>query len=98
MEAATLAIFHLVHDRADHVGPTAAEDATTQEWTDAAGRTAWYLFDFTKSKILDQPEEIHAFIKCQPGTPRRVEMTSAWSGGVAACHAAANSASLSSRP
>jgi len=52
-----------------------AEDATSHEWTDAAGRTAWYLFDFTKSKILDQPEEIHAFIKCQPDTARRVEMT-----------------------
>lgn len=52
-----------------------AEDATSHEWTDAAGRTAWYLFDFTTSKILDQPEEIHAYIKCQPDTPRRVEMT-----------------------
>lgn len=52
-----------------------AEDAATHEWTDAAGRTAWYLFDFTTLKILDQPEEIHACIKCQPETPRRVEMT-----------------------
>jgi superfamily II DNA/RNA helicase len=52
-----------------------AEDATTHEWTDAAGRTAWYLYDFAKSKIHDQPEEIHAFIKCQADTPRRVEMT-----------------------
>lgn len=52
-----------------------AEDATSHEWTDAAGRTAWYLFDFTTLKILDQPEEIHAFIKCQPDTPRHVEMT-----------------------
>jgi superfamily II DNA or RNA helicase len=52
-----------------------AEDVTTHEWTDAAGRTAWYLFDFTKLKILEHPEEIHAFIKCQPDTPRRVEMT-----------------------
>lgn len=52
-----------------------AEDATSHEWTDVAGRTGWYLFDFTTSKILDQPEEIHAFIKCQPDTPRRVEMT-----------------------
>lgn len=52
-----------------------AEDAANHEWTDAAGRTGWYLFDFEKSKILDQPEEIHAYIKCQPDTPRRVEMT-----------------------
>ena len=52
-----------------------AEDATTHEWTDAAGRTGWYLYSFTTSKILDQPEEIHAYIKCSPDTPRRVEMT-----------------------
>ncbi len=52
-----------------------AEDATSHDWTDAAGRTAWYLFDFTTLKILDQPEEIHGFIQCQPETPRRVEMT-----------------------
>ena len=24
---------------------------------------------------MDQPEEIHAYIRCQPDTPRRVEMT-----------------------
>jgi hypothetical protein len=52
-----------------------AEDAASHEWTDAAGRTGWYLYDYTTSKILDQPEEIHAYIKCQPDTPRRVEMT-----------------------
>jgi superfamily II DNA/RNA helicase len=52
-----------------------AEDATTHEWTDAVGRTAWYLFDFGKMKILDQPEEIHAYIQCAPETPRRVDMT-----------------------
>ncbi len=52
-----------------------AEDAASHEWTDGAGRTAWYLYNFATSKILDQPEEIHAWIKCSPETPRRVEMT-----------------------
>ena len=52
-----------------------AEDAASHQWTDAAGRTAWYLYNFSTSKILDQPEEIHAWIKCSPDTPRRVEMT-----------------------
>jgi RHS repeat-associated protein len=52
-----------------------AEDAASHEWTDAAGRTSWYLYNFSTSKILDQPEEIHAWIKCSPETPRRVEMT-----------------------
>jgi superfamily II DNA or RNA helicase len=51
-----------------------AEDVSTHEWTEAAGRTGWYLYDFSKSQILDQPEKIHAYIKCQPDTPRRVEM------------------------
>ena len=52
-----------------------AEDATSHEWTDAAGRTAWYLYDPDTSKILEQPEEIHAFIKCEPDTPRQVKLT-----------------------
>ena len=52
-----------------------AKDVASHEWTDAAGRTAWYLYNFSTSKILDQPEEIHAWIKCSPDTPRRVEMT-----------------------
>ena len=52
-----------------------AQDMASQEWSAAAGRTAWYLFDFTTLKILDQPEEIHAFIHCTPDTPRRVDMT-----------------------
>ena len=52
-----------------------AEDAATHEWTDAAGRTGWYLYNFTTSKIIDQPEEIHAYIKCSPDTPRRIDMT-----------------------
>ena len=52
-----------------------AQDMASQEWSDAAGRTAWYLFDFTTLKILDQPEEIHAYIHCTPETPRRVDMT-----------------------
>lgn len=52
-----------------------AEDPATHEWTEAAGRAAWYLYDFGASRILDQPEEIHAFIRCQPDTPRRVELT-----------------------
>jgi superfamily II DNA/RNA helicase len=52
-----------------------AQDTANQEWNETAGRTAWYLYDFATAKILDQPEEIHGFIDCQPETPRRVEMT-----------------------
>jgi hypothetical protein len=51
-----------------------AQDKATQEWSEIAGRSAWYLFDFTTLKILDQPEEIHAYIRCRPDTPRRLDM------------------------
>ncbi|MEI7733469.1 MAG: helicase-related protein [Verrucomicrobiota bacterium] len=58
-------------------GSAGVSSADAPIWTDAAGRTAWYLYDFATSKILDQPEEIHAYIQCQLDTPRRVEMTAA---------------------
>ena len=33
-----------------------------------------YLYDITTGKILEQPEEIVAFIRSTPETPRRVSM------------------------
>ena len=35
-----------------------------------AGRAAWYLCTLADGKITDQPEEIHASIRCEPDTPR----------------------------
>lgn len=46
------------------------EDRDKKEWTEAAGRAAWYLYTLPDGKILDQPEAIHAFIRCQPDTLR----------------------------
>lgn len=41
-------------------------------WTTEAGKAGWYLYDLGSGKILEQPEEIVAFVRSQPGTPRRV--------------------------
>ena len=47
------------------------EERDTHEWTEAAGRAAWYLCRLTDGKIMDQPEEIDGFIRSTPETPRR---------------------------
>jgi hypothetical protein len=39
-------------------------------WTEAAGRTAWYLFDLAAEKILDDPTAMIDLIRSQPDTPR----------------------------
>jgi superfamily II DNA or RNA helicase len=46
------------------------ENRDTQQWDEASGRSAWYLCLVADGRILDQPEEIHAFIRCEPDTPR----------------------------
>ncbi|KAF0175987.1 MAG: helicase domain-containing protein [Limisphaerales bacterium] len=51
-----------------------AEDQAKKEWTEAAGRAAWYLVSLADGKIRDQPEEIDAFIRCEPDTPRHCTM------------------------
>ena len=43
-------------------------------WTTEAGKAGWYMYDISTSKILEQPEEIVAFIRSTPETPRRVAM------------------------
>lgn len=50
--------------------PAPAPD--TANWSTEAGRAGWYLYDLTSSKILEQPEEIAAFIRSTPETARRV--------------------------
>jgi superfamily II DNA or RNA helicase len=39
-------------------------------WTEVAGRTAWYLYDLTRDRLIEDPTEIHDLIRCQPDTPR----------------------------
>jgi len=40
-------------------------------WTEAAGRTAWYLYDLAADKILDDATAMLALIRCRPETPRQ---------------------------
>lgn len=41
-------------------------------WTTVAGKAAWYLYDLTSGKVLDQAEEIAVYVRSQPSTPRRL--------------------------
>ncbi len=47
------------------------ENRDTKQWDEVSGRSAWYLWAVEGDRILDQPEEIHAFIRCEPPTPRQ---------------------------
>lgn len=54
--------------------PPPAEPAVRQgqlPWTEAAGRTAWYLYDVAADKILDDATAMLAVIRCRPETPRQ---------------------------
>lgn len=51
------------------------EDRDTKEWTDTAGRAAWFLISVPDGRIMEQPEEIHAFVRCVPDTPRRCALS-----------------------
>jgi superfamily II DNA or RNA helicase len=46
-------------------------------WSTEAGKAGWYLYDLATGKILEQPEEIVAFIRSTPETPRRVTLPQA---------------------
>lgn len=45
-------------------------DSATGEWTEDAGRAAWFLYDPDTAKILEEPAAIIAAIRCTPETPR----------------------------
>jgi superfamily II DNA or RNA helicase len=40
-------------------------------WTEAAGRTGWYLYDFETRNISDDAAAIFDLIRCAPDTPRQ---------------------------
>lgn len=46
-------------------------DAVWANWSEAAGRTAWYLYDLENGSILSDAAEIFRFIQCAPATRRR---------------------------
>ena len=47
-----------------------ALDTETGEFTDEAGSTRWYLYDFNRDVILEEPGEIVASIRSERQTPR----------------------------
>ena len=47
-----------------------ALDKETNEFTEEAGTTRWYLYDTDKNAILDDPGEIIESLRCKPDTPR----------------------------
>ncbi len=48
-----------------------ALDKETNEFTEEAGTTRWYLYDLDREAILDEPGEIAGSIRSKPETPRR---------------------------
>jgi hypothetical protein len=48
-----------------------ALDKETDEFTEEAGTTRWYLYDLDADKILDDPGEIVSCIRSKPSTPRK---------------------------
>ena len=57
--------------------PPGVPPGDTSAWTTEAGKAGWYMYDLTTGKILEQPEEIVAFIRSTPETPRRVTLPQA---------------------
>ena len=48
-----------------------ALDKETNEFTEEAGTTRWYLYDLDRNTITEEPGEIIASIRSKPETPRR---------------------------
>jgi hypothetical protein len=48
-----------------------ALDAETDEFTEEAGTTRWYLYDMDKDQIFEEPRQIVESIRSKPKTPRR---------------------------
>lgn len=55
----------------------AAVESDQGGWSLEAGQAGWYLFDLATEKILEKPEEIVAFIRSTPETPRVLKLTQA---------------------
>jgi superfamily II DNA or RNA helicase len=47
-----------------------ALDKESNEFTEAAGTTRWYLYDMDKRTIVEDPGDIIESLRCKPNTPR----------------------------
>ena len=52
----------------------AVDQAAGGEWTEDAGRAAWYLYDLASTRIEEDPTRIADAIRCNPETPRHCEV------------------------
>ena len=59
----------------DKSKPAAGRERDQSDWTTDAGRAGWYLFDIGNEKTLEKPEDIVAFIRSSPETPRHVSLS-----------------------
>jgi hypothetical protein len=48
-----------------------ALDKETNEFTEEAGTTRWYLYDISKECVIEEPRDIIKSIRSKPGTPRK---------------------------
>ncbi|MFA5263151.1 MAG: helicase-related protein, partial [Opitutaceae bacterium] len=53
-------------------------------WTEDAGFTKWYYYDFPSDQIIEEPERIIAVIRSQPATARNISITPSILQGVRA--------------
>ncbi len=67
----TKAVFFCYALPAPRADLTEAENANAAEWTEEAGRTAWYLCDLASDAVVEEPTEIVGAIRSAPETPRR---------------------------
>ena len=51
-----------------------AKDITTEQWTEDAASSKWYLYDLASEKIFKEPADIIDFIRCNKDTPRKTEI------------------------
>jgi superfamily II DNA or RNA helicase len=61
----------------DKTKPTAGAEGDQTAWTTDAGRAGWYMFDMATEKMLEKPEDMVAFIRSTPETPRVLALTQA---------------------
>ena len=46
-------------------------DEVDRAWLEDGAETKWYLFDLANERIVEDPTQIVAFIRCAPETPRK---------------------------
>ena len=66
----TRALFFCYRLPAPGIAAHEGREADPTVWSEENGSTAWYLYHLDTAKILEEPTEILAAIRCQPDTPR----------------------------